>query len=174
MSEQKQVTGQTVQRGDQVYRLLGHALTIPQEVPHFVLSDSNQQTITDQSLSGQVTIVSVVPDINTSVCDLQTRTFHQQASQIPDVRLVTVAKNSPQQFQDWCAAKGLDMEMWCDETLNFGYATGLIVETFDLLARAVLVVDATGTIVYREIVPVLSDEPNYQAALDAAREAVKL
>lgn len=139
-------------------------------VPAFSLKNINGETVSDETLKGKVTILSVFPDITTSVCDQQTRTFNELASNIEGVRLVSVSRNTVDELSDWCAAQGLDMDMWSDTDLEFAKAFGIYIPEKDKLARSVFVLTEDNKVAYRELVQEWVDQPNHEAAIEAAKD----
>lgn len=152
--------------------LEGTQPTVGEKAPAFSLKNTAGEEVSTESLAGKVTILSVFPNINTSVCDKQTREFNEVASDIEGVRLVSVSKNTNEELTEWCAAKGLQMEMLSDDG-SFGKAFGVYIPGVDLLARSVFVIDENGLVGYKEILPESGGpEPNYEAAVEAAKDLV--
>jgi thiol peroxidase len=160
-----------VTRKGQVFQVEGSQLTVGTKAPLFSLKDQNEQVFRLEDFLGKTVLISVVPDLATRVCSLQTRTFNQAAAQLAAVKFVTISNNTALEQADWCAAEGIDMEILHDTEGTFGKAYGLYIPEFGHLARAVLVIDGTGTVVYQEILADISSEPDYQAALAAAKQA---
>lgn len=147
-------------------KLIGNPPKVGDKMPEFTVINKNGQKITNQDLLGKTTLISVVPDINTSVCSIQTKKFNQTMDQYPDVNFLTVSTNTTEDQQKWCAAEGVkNMQLVSDEDHSFGKATGLLIPEMGILARSVWVLDKDGTIIYRQIVDEITDEPNYDAAL---------
>jgi thiol peroxidase len=126
-----------------------------------------KQIIYVSDLIEKPTLISVVPDIDTRVCSIQTRTFNQKAGAIEGVNLVTISNNTREEQEDWCAAEGVKMEILHDTELSFAKNYGLYIPDMGHLARAIFVIDTKGYIAYEEIVPDIGDEPDYDAALAA-------
>lgn len=139
-------------------------------IKSFSLKNIKGETVTDETLKGQITILSVFPDINTGVCDQQTRSFNESASNIEGVRLISVSANTAEELNEWCAAKGLNMDMWTDENREFAESFGLLMPELDKLARSVFVLTEDNEVAYRELVPEMAEEPNYEAAIEAAKD----
>ncbi|WP_240915956.1 thiol peroxidase [Erysipelothrix sp. HDW6C] len=139
------------------------------KIPAFSLPSLAGKTVTNEDLLGKTTIISVFPDINTRTCDLQTRHFFKVASELDDVTIVNLSNNTLDQFGEWCATAGIDAEMLSDADLEFAHAYGLYMPEFNVLARSIFVVDAEGVLKYVEIVPEMANEPNYDAAIAAAK-----
>lgn len=157
---------------NKVFELLGTQPKINDKAPSFALPSTKGRTISLDDLKGQVTIMSVVPNINTRVCAMQTRQFNQKASQLEGVNFFTIARNSLDEFNSWCAGEGLDLENLSDEEGSFGQNFGLTMSEVNLLARSVFVIDKDLHIAYMEIVEEMSNEPNYEQAIAAALRLV--
>lgn len=157
---------------NKTFELLGIQPKVNEKAPQFTLPTTKGRTISLDDLKGQVTIISVVPNINTRVCAMQTRQFNQKASQLEGVNFFTIARNSLEEFNSWCAGEGLDLENLSDENGTFGENYGLIMSELNVLARSVFVIDKDLTIAYMEIVEEMTDEPKYQASIDAALKLV--
>ncbi|MGO3733165.1 MAG: thiol peroxidase [Vagococcus sp.] len=140
--------------------------------PDFDLLSLKDERVSLTDLKSKPVIISVVPDIDTSICALQTKRFNQEASSLTEIHFVTISNNTKEQLGTWCAAEGVEMTMLRDESLEFGERYGLVVPAIGKLARAIFVVDRTGNVVYEEIVPEISQEPDYNAALVAAKKLI--
>lgn len=141
---------------------------IGKKAPHFNLMNLDDIVVTNDDFLGNTTILSVFPDIDTSVCDRQTRHFFELASQIKDVNIVNVSNNSKESLTDWCATNGINTTMLRDADGKFGESYGLWMPEFKVLARSIFVFDKHGTLIYSELVPEMAQEPNYELALKAA------
>lgn len=154
-----------------VYKLKGEQPEIGESAPDFQVKNEKDEVRTLESFAGKVIMISVVPDIDTRVCAVQTRHFNQTASELEDVQLITISNNTKKEQINWCAAEGLSMEMLHDTELNFANAYGVYMPDLEKLARSVFVISPQGKLVYKEIVPEMSDEPQYNKAIEAAKEA---
>lgn len=152
--------------------LRGTQPEIGKKAPQFKLKNLNDQMIGTESLKGNVVLVSVFPDINTRICDLQTRHFFKLASELNDVKIVNVSNNSKEDFTSWCATNGIDSEMLRDEDHAFADAYGIWIPEFEVLARSIFVLDQNSNLIYSEIVPEMAQEPNYEAAIAAAKSVL--
>ncbi len=147
-------------------QLVGNPPMVGEELPHFKVFDQDNEKVKTRFLFGKPTLLSVVPDINTPVCSLQTKKFNQTMDQFSGVNFLTISTNRIEDQQKWCAAEGVKkMKLMSDYEQSFGYAMNLLIPDEGVLARSVWVVDANGKIVYRQIVSELTDEPDYDAAL---------
>lgn len=142
------------------------------KAPNFSLLDLNDTLVELSASINNPLIISVVPDIDTSVCALQTKRFNQEAATETGINFVTISNNTKEEQSNWCAAEGVEMTMLRDADLEFAKNYGLLIPAIDRLARAIFVVDTEGTIVYEEIVPEVSQEPDYAKALEAAKALI--
>ncbi|WP_251547232.1 thiol peroxidase [Limosilactobacillus caecicola] len=147
-------------------QLVGNPPVVGEELPHFKVFDRDNQKVKTRFLFGKPTLLSVVPDINTSVCSLQTKKFNQKMDDFSGVNFLTISTNPVAEQQNWCAAEGVkNIQLVSDHEQSFGYAMNLLIPDEGVLARSVWVIDQDGKIVYREIVNELTDEPDYETAL---------
>ncbi|WP_283678598.1 thiol peroxidase [Lentilactobacillus sp. Marseille-Q4993] len=155
-------------------QLYGEPPVIGDKLPKFKLEDKDGNKVKTADIIGKVTLISTIPDINTSVCSLETRKFNQQADKYSDARFLAISNNTIDQQKDWCAAEGVEnIEMLSDEQLSLGYAMGVYMPNFGALARTIFLVDPVGKIVYRQIVDELTDEPDYDKAIEALNKITK-
>jgi thiol peroxidase len=155
--------------------LVGPELKPGDKAPAFTLTGARNATISSADFAGKPLVISVIPSIDTGVCSKQTRTFNEAAAGLgDDIKILTVSADLPFAQARWCGAEGIDkVVMGSDhKTMSFGDAYGTHVRDLRIDSRAVFVVDKDGIIRYVQYVPVAGQEPNYEAALDAARELV--
>ena len=122
--------------------------------------------------AGKIRLVSVVPSIDTSVCDAQTRRMNEEASNLGEqVVVVTVSADLPMAQKRWCGAAGVERVLMVSDYMNlpFGQAYGTAVPDLGVDQRAIFVVDASDVVRYVEYVPGIGQHPNYDAALTAVR-----
>ncbi|WP_297818425.1 thiol peroxidase [uncultured Lactobacillus sp.] len=152
-------------------KLLSTPPKVGQQMPDFTVLNKDNQEVTKNDLSGKITLISVVPDINTPVCSIQTKTFNKKMDQYPKVNFLTISTNTIADQQKWCAAEDVkNMELMSDKNLSFGKATGLLIPESGILARSVWVLDPNGKILYRELVEEITHEPNYDAVLNELKQ----
>ncbi|MGX7052214.1 thiol peroxidase [Leuconostoc palmae] len=158
----------------EVAELVGEPVKVGEMLPHFKLEDQNGEKVKTADLIGKVTLFSVVPDLNTGTCTLQTRHFNKTVDQFDSVQFITVSTNSVEEQRNWCAAEGIkNLRMLSDEQESFGYATKLYLPANAIDTRAIYIVDSEGVIRYAQIVPEVSEEPNYDEALETLRNIIK-
>lgn len=153
--------------------MIGHEVKVGEKAPDFSVLRNDLSVSTLADYAGKVKIISVVPSIDTGVCDAQTRRFNEEASQLGDVKVLTVSVDLPFAQKRWCAAAGIEnVEVLSDHRdLSFGEAYGVAIAELRLLARAVFVIDSEDKVVYTEYVSEATNHPNYEAAIAAAKEA---
>lgn len=122
------------------------------------------------NFKGQKKLISVVPSIDTGVCDQQTRKFNEEAAQEDGV-VLTISADLPFAQKRWCASNGLDNVITLSDhkDLSFGKNYGVVMEELRLLARSVFVLDENNKVVYKELVSEGTDFPNFEEALKAYR-----
>lgn len=154
--------------------LVGTELSPGDAAPEFSAIDSALGAVHLSSSAGSVRLFSVVPSLDTPVCSLQTKRFNEEVAKLPDsVQVFTVSADLPFAQARFCGAEGVEIPTISDHReLSFGHAYGVLIQELKLLARAVFVVDASDKITYAQIVPEVTEEPDYDAALEAVRKAV--
>ncbi len=153
--------------------LLGPDIKVGDTVPDFRVVDNGLQPLTLADLKGKAALISVVPSLDTPVCDTMTRKFNEEAAKLPaGMAVFTVSLDLPFAQKRWCGNAGIDRVKTLSDYQDraFGLNWGLLIKELKLLARAVYVVDKAGKVVYREIVKEVTAEPDYAAALAAAKK----
>jgi len=154
--------------------LAGEAVQAGQPAPEFTLHfyADGLKTITKADLQGKPSIISVVPSLDTPVCQVQTKRFNQDLGALGDkINAVTVSLDLPFAMNRFCGAEDIKtMRVGSDyQDRSFGNNWGMLIEELKLLARGVFVLDASGKVVHAETVPEVTEEPNYDAALAALK-----
>jgi thiol peroxidase len=152
--------------------LLGNEVKVGDIPEDVTLVGNDLGEVKLSSFQGQVCIVSVVPSLDTPVCDIMTRRFNEAASELAgDVVVVTISADLPFAQARWCGAAGVDNVVTLSDYRDaaFGETFGVLIKGLRLLARAVFVIDIDGVVQYEQVVPELTDEPDYDAALRAAK-----
>ena len=151
--------------------LAGQAVAVGSTAPDFTLTTTD---LTKKSLSDfadKVKVISIIPSIDTGICSTQTRTFNQTLSDLDDTVVITVSKDLPFAHARWCGAQGLENAVMLSDYVDssFGKAYGVLMEEWQLLARAVLVLDKENKVVYTEYLDNVNSEPNYDKAIEAVK-----
>ena len=146
----------------------GKQIQVNDSLPEFKLVDRDGKTLSNKDFEGKNLLISVYPDINTSVCDRQTRKFFELASDIKKCDVLNVSNNSLEELNEWCATSGLDVYMLSAQDESFQNGFGLWMPEFEVLARSIFVFDDKGILKYSEIVPDMATDPDYEKAIEAA------
>ena len=162
--------GATTLKGNPL-TLIGPELHPGDEAPDFQLVDNSLKPVTLKDTGRQVRIISVVPSLDTPVCDAQTKRFNEEAAKLPDVEIITVSMDLPFAQKRWCGAFGVDkVKMLSDhKDGSFGSHYGTLIKELRIESRAIFVIDPDNRIRYAEYVKEVADHPNYEAALTAAK-----
>lgn len=156
--------------------VIGDLLKVGDKAPDFTLVANDMSKVTLADSAGKVRLISVVPSLDTSICDAQTRRFNQEAAGLGEnVVVLTVSAEHPWNQRRWCGAAGVDrVQVLSDHMdMNFGQAYGTYVRDYRLEQRSIFVVDAEGIIRYVEYVPEIAQHVDYEAALAAVRQAMQ-
>jgi thioredoxin-dependent peroxiredoxin len=164
--------GATTLRGDPK-TLIGPELKPGDAAPDFQVVDNNLKPVSLADTGRKVRIFSVVPSLDTPVCDAQTKRFNEEAGKLPNVEIFTVSMDLPFAQKRWCGAFGVDkVKMLSDHRDgSFGASFGTLIKELRIESRAIFVVDEANTIQHAEYVKEVADFPNYESALAAARRA---
>ena len=155
--------------------LAGNELKVGDPAPDVTLLGNDLSPVKISSFKGKVRVLSVVPSLDTPVCDIQTRRFNDEAGKLgDDVAILTVSMDLPFAQSRWCGAAGVEKVVTLSDhrEAGFGAAYGVLIKELRLLARAILVVDKDDTIQYIELVKEVAEEPDYDAALEAVKKLV--
>jgi thiol peroxidase len=156
--------------------LVGNDVKVGQAAPDFEVLANDLSPVRLSSFRGKVCILSSVPSLDTSVCDTMTRRFNEEAGKLGEgVVVLTISMDLPFAQKRWCGAAGVEHVQTLSDhrEASFGQAFGVLIKELRLLARAVFVLDKEGILRYSEVVRELTDEPDYDAALAAAEEAME-
>lgn len=155
--------------------LAGEAVKVGQAAPDFTLHyfEGGLKTITPADLKGKPTIISVVPSLDTPVCQMQTKKFNESLGALGDkVNALTVSLDLPFAMNRFCGAESIkNLRSGSDyQDRTFGKNWGMLIEELKILARGTFVLDKNGTVVYAETVGEVANEPNYDAAMAALKQ----
>ena len=150
--------------------LEGNELKVGDMAPDFTAIDNNMKPVSLKDTKG-VRILSVVPSLDTEVCDLETRTFNSKAAEIPNVTIYTISMDLPFAQARWCGAHGVDKVITLSDFKDrlVGKNYGTYIKELGLLTRAVFVIDSSNKITFVEYVPEVTSQPNFDKVLEAAK-----
>ena len=158
--------------------LAGEAVVVGQPAPDFTLhtfGPGGLETLSPADLQGKPAFISVVPSLDTPVCQTQTKRFNSELDALGDqIHCLTVSLDLPFAMNRFCGAEEIkQLKSYSDyQDRSFGNNWGMLIEELKLLARGVFVLDADGKVVYAEQVKEVAEEPNYDAALTALKQTL--
>lgn len=161
--------------GGKKLNLYGEVVKVSDKAPDFKAVNNDLSSFDSKENQGKVVVYSVVPSIDTGVCSLQARTFNEEAEKLgDDVIVITVSCDLPFAQKRFCAQEGIKNSISISDYKDhdFGKKYGFLIEDLALLSRGVIIVDKNGKIAYTEYVKEVSNEVNFEAALDAVKALI--
>ena len=155
--------------------LVGKELSVGDSAPDLELLDNDLNPIKLSSFQGRICVISAVPSLDTPVCDMETRRFNEAAGQLGDnVVILTISVDLPFAQKRWCGAAGVENVVTLSDHRDtaFGTAFGVLIKELRLLGRSIFILDQNGSIQYIQNVKELSEEPDYDAVLEAVQKLV--
>jgi thiol peroxidase len=155
--------------------LIGTEKKIGEKADNFTVLDKELKEISLKDFTGKIKLISVTPSLDTPVCDIQARRFNQEAAKLPDdVVIMNISMDLPFAISKFCTTAGIDkVKAFSDHRdASFGNAYGVLIKELRLLARSIFIIDRDDTIRYIELVPELSQHPDYDKALAELRKLI--
>ena len=155
----------------------GELPRVGSKAPDFLLTKGDLSDVRIADFAGKVLILSIVPSLDTSTCALSAKKFDAEAAKLEGVLVLNVSRDLPFAQARFCKAEGVETVIPLSDLRDRSFGRAYGVELLDgrlagLLSRSVVVVDASGKVVYTQLVPEISTEPDYASALEAAKRAV--
>ena len=173
VSKKKAVAQTTVTLGGNKVSVSGKLPKVGSRLPKFALTTGTLSEIGNADIKGKRVIFNIFPSIDTPTCATSTRTFNEIASGLTNTDVYCVSAGLPFAQGRFCGSEGLaNVKTASSFRSNFGAALGVNLTSGVLkgvLARAVVVVDANGKVLYTELVSEIANEPNYSAAINALK-----
>lgn len=156
------------------YTLVGPELKVGDPAPDFEVTGKDMKPRTLADLTGKARILSVIPSLDTPVCDAQTRRFNQEAAGLEGVSIYTVSMDLPFAQSRWCSTTGVaHVNMFSDhQSASFGTAYGALIKEMRLESRAIFILDRNNSIRYVEYVADVGHHPDYEAAMAALQDVL--
>lgn len=154
-----------------IVTLLGTFITPGTKAPDFSLVKNDLSEYTLNENKGQYLILNIFPSLDTGVCAMSVRRFNQMASELPNTKVLCISKDLPFAQSRFCTTEGIENVIPLSDfrhTSSFGENYGVLMKDGPLqglLARAVVVINPEGEVVYSELVPEITQEPDYEAVL---------
>lgn len=166
-------TGIVTMKGNPL-TLVGNEIKVGDKAPDFTVLTNDMQMYSLKDAGNKVKIVSVVPSLDTGVCELQTIHFNEEAAELGDVVILTISVDLPFAQKRFCGAKGIDKVITLSDhrDLSFGLQYGFVLEELRLLARGVIVIDQENVVRYVEYVGEVAEQPDYDKALEAVKQLI--
>lgn len=152
----------------------GHLPHTGSLAPRFTLTRGDLTELRSEELKGRRIVLNIFPSLDTAVCATSVRKFNQLAASLDNTTVVAVSKDLPFAQSRFCTTEGIENLIAASAFRSPEFAREYGIEMVDgplagLLARAVVIIDETGRIVYTELVPEITREPDYEAALKALK-----
>ncbi|WP_240419043.1 thiol peroxidase [Paenibacillus periandrae] len=167
-------TGVATLKGNPI-TLVGNEVKVGDKAPDFTVNKNLLEQATLADYAGKVKLISVVPSLDTGVCDAQTRRFNEEAAKLGDnVVVLTISVDLPFAQARWCGAAGIDKVITLSDYKNhsFGTAYGVLIKEIHLLMRSIFVLDANDNVQYVEYLGEMTEHPNYENAIEAVKKLV--
>lgn len=155
--------------------LVGKGLNVGDKAPDFTVLDSKLHEVGLKDFVGKIKVISITPSLDTPVCDIQARRFNQEAGKLPDdVVVMNISMDLPFAISRFCTTAGIDkVKAFSDHRdASFGVAYGVLAKEPRLLTRSIFILDKDDTIKYVEIVPEMTNHPDYEKALEMVKKLI--
>ena len=166
--------GTSVARKGQTFKLLGTPIAVGKTLPSAELRDASTMEKVDLStMRGSVLFLSIVPSLDTPVCDAQTHYLGEEGDKLPpEIKRITISRDTPFAQKRFAKeAKLTDLQYLSDHADgSFGRSTGLLIDDLMFLSRSVILVDKKGTVRYIQVVPDITHLPDMEKAFQKAEE----
>lgn len=151
--------------------LLGKEIKVGDKAPEFTCLKGDLSPFSLKDVEGKVKIISVVPSVDTGVCEVQTIRFNKEAADLKDSVIITVSCDLPFAQARFCGDKGIDNSVVVSDYNghSFGLAYGYLIDEFKLLNRGIVVIDEDDVVRYVEYVSENTNHPDYEKALEVAK-----
>ncbi|HZH93907.1 MAG TPA: thiol peroxidase [Tissierellaceae bacterium] len=163
-----------VTMGGNPVTLVGTEVKVGDKAPDFTALKADLSPYSLSDVKDKVKIISVVPSLDTGVCELQTIRFNDEAAELEDVAILTISMDLPFAQKRFCSANDIDKVVTLSDhrDLDFGTKYGFEIEELRLLARGIVVLDEDNIVRYVQYVPEATDHPDYDKALEAAKSLI--
>ena len=160
--------------GDPV-TLLGREIKVGDPAPEFIVLTGDLESYSLKDAGEKVKIISVVPSLDTGVCEMQTIRFNEAASDLGDVVILTISVDLPFAQKRFCSANGIDKVITLSDhrDLSFGINYGFVIEEHRLLSRGIVVLDRDNIVRHVEYVKEVTEHPDYDKAIEVAKRILQ-
>lgn len=163
-----------VTMGGNPVTLLGKEIRVGDKAPEFTVLKSDLSLFTLEDAGNEVKIISVVPSLDTGVCELQTINFNETATELGDVTVLTISVDLPFAQKRFCSANNIDKVITLSDhkDLSFGMNYGFVIEEFRLLSRGIVILDKDNVVRYVEYVNEVTNHPDYDKAIEEVKKLI--
>ncbi|WP_053955534.1 thiol peroxidase [Inediibacterium massiliense] len=154
--------------------LVGKEIKVGDQAPDFTVLTTDMQPFSLKDVGDKVKIISVVPSLDTGVCEFQTIHFNEEAALLGDVAILTISVDLPFAQKRFCGAKGIDAVITLSDhrDLSFGLNYGFVIEELRLLSRGIVVLDQNNKVTYVEYVKEVTNHPDYEKAIEEVKKLI--
>lgn len=158
--------------GENLVNTNGDLPAVGSTAPDFTLTGNDLKDVQLNQFAGKNVVLNIFPSVDTRVCAMSVREFNKRAATLSDTVVLCISKDLPFAMRRFCGAEGIDKVITLSDFRNEEFTKSYGVKMVDgsmqgLMARAIVVLDKNGKVKYNELVPVIGQEPNYDAALKA-------
>ncbi|MGL4357736.1 thiol peroxidase [Cetobacterium sp.] len=152
--------------------LVGKEVVVGDVAPNFTVTKTDLSPLSLADLKGKTIVISAMPSIDTPVCELQTIRFNKEAAALENVVILTVSMDLPFALSRFCGAKSIENAITTSDykDRDFSNNYGLFIKELALVSRAVIIIDKDGKVAYTEYLKEITEEPNYDLALEALKK----
>ena len=155
-------------------KLVGDEIKVGDFAPSVKLKGNDLGYVLVGGKKDKIQVLNVVPSLDTPTCQVQTKRFNTEAANFPNVEVFVISMDLPFAQGRFCSVEGIKNVRALSDFRNkeFGTKYGVLIDDSPLsglLTRAVFVIDESGKVIYREICEEITNEPNYEAALEAIK-----
>lgn len=152
--------------------VLGDVKKVGDVAPEFEVVNNNLEMVSSKTFDSKYLVLNVVPSLDTSVCDLQTKTINEELAQRDDLLVVTISNDLPFAQSRWCGNSGLDNVLTVSDYMNLDFANkyGVNIKELRLLARSVFVLNEKREIIYLQYLDEMGNHPNYDELLNFVKQ----
>lgn len=165
----------TVTFQGQPLQLEGELPVVGAEAPSFTLTRNDLSEARQRDFAGNVLMLATVPSLDTPVCDLEARHFNEEAAKLSgNVKIAIVSCDLPFAQARWCGAAGVKNLVTLSDYKehDFGKHYGVLIKELKLLARAIFIIDKSGILTYCQLVPEITNQPDYGPVMEALKKAL--
>ncbi|MBU5437918.1 thiol peroxidase [Tissierella sp. MSJ-40] len=163
-----------VTMGGNPITLIGKEIKVGDQGPDFTVLRNDLSAYSLKDAGDKIKIISVVPSLDTGVCELQTINFNQTASDLDDVIILTISVDLPFAQKRFCSANDINKVITLSDhrDLSFGMNYGFVIEELRLLSRGIVVLDRNNVVRYVEYVKEVGEQPNYDKAIEEVKKLI--